>query len=143
MMQTDSSVRRASVRGLCGRCLLGLLIGITWWGCASQPSSTQALTQLELGEKVYQRRCLSCHQVDGSGLRGGRPFAADLTLAKGVMAQENEVLIPKLLQGVNGPLGRMPAQAPILSNRDLEATLIFIRHKFLADSAKTSTVPRP
>lgn len=80
------------------------------------------------------RRCVSCHGADGRGFRGRRAIAADLTNPEGVMAQDDEALIPKIMKGVDGPLGRMPAQAPVLTEAQLSAILNYIRHEITASS---------
>jgi len=101
-------------------------------GCAeSRPN--KPVDRLVLGKRHYLRRCLSCHQADGRGYRGRTRIAADLTKVDGVMAQDDAVLFAKIMKGVEGPLGRMPAQAPVLTEDQLHAILDYIRHDFLPD----------
>lgn len=103
-------------------------LGLGLLGCTEQ--AKRPLTTLELGEKVYFRRCFTCHQANGKGMAGNRRLAADLTTQRGVMDQSDMALAQTIKTGLTGPIGKMPPLGPVLSDEEIAAVLVFVRHKF-------------
>lgn len=75
------------------------------------------------GEKVYNSRCASCHQVDGSGLpAAGFPPIQGSPVATGPLSAH----IDWVLDGKNV----MPAFGNILDNRQIAAVITYERNAF-------------
>ena len=105
-----------------------ILAMVALTGCGGASSGTAAV--LLPGEKTYNRSCVTCHQPDGKGLRGGRPFGGDFTEAGGILAKSDEVLIQSVLEGYQGELGRMPAFKPVLTPQQAKDVVGYIRGRF-------------
>lgn len=136
-MHLQAGVHREKV----GRQLFALL-GIVWvltsMNCGSSPPSVSS--QPASGKHVYLRRCASCHGLTGNGKRGNQPFAPDLTDPQGVMTKSDLILKNSILDGLEGPMGRMPAHRPILNAEELEAVIRYVRENLLSPQ---TTAPPP
>jgi mono/diheme cytochrome c family protein len=111
-------------------------------GSANEPK----LSLREVGEKVYNNRCMSCHQADGKGVAGNYP-----PLAASEYVLENEKrLVGILLHGLNGDLrvagqvynGNMPAWGESLTAEQIAGVTTYIRSSFgnKADSISVALV---
>ena len=85
------------------------------------------------GKVVYDRYCLACHQVDGSGVPGMYPPLKKADWA----ALDDEKLIRILLQGVSGEIevdgevynGQMPAHH-FLTDQQVSNVLTYLRSQY-------------
>ena len=90
-------------------------------------------TQIENGKKVYQRNCLTCHQVNGGGVPKMNPPLINAAFVKG----DKKKLIQWVLLGsvVKVPIdgkyysNNMPPQAT-LQDQDIADVLTYIRNNF-------------
>ena len=90
-------------------------------------------TQIENGKKVYQRNCLTCHQVNGGGVPKMNPPLINAAFVKG----DKKKLIQWVLLGsvVKVPIdgkyysNNMPPQAT-LQDQDIADVLTYIRNSF-------------
>jgi mono/diheme cytochrome c family protein len=104
--------------------------GMKTSGAATGPK----LTLFEVGAKVYNNRCVSCHQQDGKGVSGNYPPLA----ASDYVLINDRRLIGILLHGLNGPLkvngeiynGNMPAWGESLSSEQIAGVTTFIRNSY-------------
>jgi mono/diheme cytochrome c family protein len=96
--------------------------------------SASALAQTaDLGKTIYTQRCMTCHQVDGSGAQNMIPplIRTDYTLG------EKSDLIKTLLNGMTGEIvvngdgysGEMPSVKD-LSDAEIAAVLTYVRKNF-------------
>ncbi len=97
----------------------------------AQSSTVKA--QLVNGKKVYQKNCLSCHQVNGGGVPKMNPPLINAAFVKG----DAHKLIQWVLLGstqkvpIDGKYysNNMPAQAT-LKDQDIADVLTYIRNNF-------------
>ena len=90
-----------------------------------------------LGEKVYEKHCLTCHQKDGSGVSSMYPPISNNPRVRG----EKERLIKIILEGQSGRIevhgeyynGVMPPFRN-LSDREVAAVLTYMRQNFKNDT---------
>ena len=90
-------------------------------------------TQIENGKKVYQKNCLTCHQVNGGGVPKMNPPLINAAFVKG----DKKKLIQWVLLGsvVKVPIdgkyysNNMPPQAT-LQDQDIADVLTYIRNNF-------------
>ena len=90
-------------------------------------------TQIENGKKVYQKNCLTCHQVNGGGVPKMNPPLINAAFVKG----DKKKLIQWVLLGsvVKVPIdgkyysNNMPPQAT-LQDQDIADVLTYIRNGF-------------
>lgn len=99
-------------------------------GPASDTPRRDTTDPLFIGERIYQMRCRTCHQADGSGALKGRRWAADFTDPNGVLNRANQELALSIRAGKEGAYTRMPAFGPILSDAQVDAVLTYIRTKY-------------
>jgi len=98
---------------------------------ASAQSSLK--TQMESGKKVYQKNCLTCHQVNGGGVPKMNPPLINAAFVKG----DKKKLIQWVLLGsvekvpIDGKYysNNMPPQAT-LQDQDIADVLTYIRNSF-------------
>ena len=114
-------------------CALLVCLGAASLGCGT-PGERKPPDPLTVGRKIYYTRCATCHQADGKGIRFGKPFAADLSDPAGVMAKSDAQLVQSVLDGLEGPLGRMQPFKPILSNEEALNVVAFIRETHVKKS---------
>ena len=126
-----------------------LLIGVT--GIAHAQSSLKL--QIANGKKVYQKNCLTCHQVNGGGVPKMNPPLINAAFVKG----DKKKLIQWVLLGsvekvpIDGKYysNNMPPQAT-LADQDIADVLTYIRNNFknkasaitVADVKNTRTVTK-
>ncbi|MFZ0282768.1 MAG: cytochrome c [Bacteroidales bacterium] len=85
------------------------------------------------GRELYSKHCLTCHQADGSGVRGMFP---PLIRTDKVLGREDE-LITIIISGLKGPLEvagetyeqEMPA-AGYLTDQEIAAILTYVRNSW-------------
>jgi mono/diheme cytochrome c family protein len=110
-------------------------------------------TQIESGKKVYQKNCLSCHQVNGGGVPKMNPPLVNAAFVKG----DKKKLIQWVLLGsvekvpIDGKYysNNMPPQAT-LQDQDIADVLTYIRNSFknkaspitATDVKNTRTIPK-
>jgi len=90
-------------------------------------------TQIENGKKVYQKNCLTCHQVNGGGVPKMNPPLINAAFVKG----DKKKLIQWVLLGsvekvpIDGKYysNNMPPQAT-LQDQDIADVLTYIRNSF-------------
>ncbi len=127
-----------------------------WWlfllpflvGCGGTAEQTeQPVDPLVIGRTIYIKRCVSCHNHDGSGTLRKRPYAADFNRVDGVLSQSDDLLIAAVMDGKKGTYGSMPAFRPILKEDEVRAVLAYIRHRFqkppAADATPAVETPSP
>jgi cytochrome c oxidase subunit 2 len=95
----------------------------------------RALDELmALGARVYARRCASCHQVDGHGIRGAFPPLVGQGLHMGDCATSIEIVVNGMLEAITiaGVLyeGGMPPSAEGLSDGEIAAVITFQRESW-------------
>jgi mono/diheme cytochrome c family protein len=86
-----------------------------------------------IGQVVYEKNCLSCHQADGSGVPGMNPPLAGVSWVTG----NKEKLITIVLKGINTPLeiagelyhNPMPSHQH-LTDKEIAYVLSYIRSTF-------------
>ena len=110
-------------------------------------------SQIINGKKVYQKNCLTCHQVNGGGVPKMNPPLIDAAFVKG----DKKKLIQWVLLGsvekvpIDGKYysNNMPPQAT-LADQDIADVLTYIRNNFknkasaitVADVKNTRTVTK-
>ncbi len=126
-----------------------LMVGAT--GALRAQSSLKS--QIINGKKVYQKNCLTCHQVNGGGVPKMNPPLIDAAFVKG----DKKKLIQWVLLGsvekvpIDGKYysNNMPPQAT-LADQDIADVLTYIRNNFknkasaitVADVKNTRTVTK-
>ncbi len=106
-----------------------LVIGVT--GIVHAQSSLKS--QIVNGKKVYQKNCLTCHQVNGGGVPKMNPPLINAAFVKG----DKKKLIQWVLLGsvekvpIDGKYysNNMPPQAT-LADQDIADVLTYIRNNF-------------
>ena len=99
------------------------------------PSQTQTgvAASIARGKTVYQQQCLSCHQVDGSGVMNMNPPLTGTTYVLG----DKAALIKTVLEGVTTPLtiddneyhNVMPPHTT-MTDQQIADVLTYVRHSF-------------
>lgn len=101
---------------------------------AKAASSTVSLKQsIADGQTVYQKTCLTCHQVDGSGVPNLNPPLIQTKWVKG----PKDVLIRQVLKGSHGTVeidgdtfhNTMPPM-PNLTDEQIANVLTYVRNSF-------------
>jgi len=86
------------------------------------------------GAAIFNGTCIACHGSDGSGNLPGVP---DLTGNKGLLSQDDAVLLKRMAEGFQSPGApmAMPPRGgdPGLTDADLKAVLKFMRKEFQQD----------
>lgn len=102
---------------------------------SKRPATTNALQASVLrGKAVYAQYCLSCHQVDGSGVPNLNP---PLTQTKWVLGSKT-VLIQQVLKGSQGKVeidgdtfhNAMPPLGQALTDQQVADVLTYVRNSF-------------
>lgn len=94
----------------------------------------EAITLNDEGEKVYNSRCMSCHQMDGKGIPGVFPPLNESEFVQG----SPERLVRIILQGMMGEVtikgvtysGMMPPWGTFLSDEEIAAVVTYVRANF-------------
>ena len=99
------------------------------------PSQTQTgvAASIARGKTVYQQQCLSCHQIDGSGVMNMNPPLTGTTYVLG----DKAALIKTVLEGVTTPLtiddneyhNVMPPHTT-MTDQQIADVLTYVRHSF-------------
>lgn len=92
---------------------------------------SKPIDPLVLGERLYQGRCVACHQADGRGRPGQFPPLAGSEWVLGAPATLSRIV----LHGLQGPItvagqlynGQMPGLAAQMNDSQIAAVLTFIR----------------
>ena len=121
---------------LCGLILLPLaVLAQTKKTSASAKRSGGTLaTSISNGQIVYQKFCLTCHQVDGSGVPNLNP---PLTRTKWTLGSK-AVLIHQVLNGSHGTVeidgdtfhNTMPPLGQALTDQQVADVLTYVRNNF-------------
>ena len=101
--------------------------------CSFLAAAQSLKTQLERGKIVYQKNCLTCHQVNGGGVPKMNPPLINAAFVKG----DKKKLIQWVLLGsvekvpIDGKYysNNMPPQAT-LADQDIADVLTYIRNNF-------------
>jgi mono/diheme cytochrome c family protein len=96
-------------------------------------SSTSLKSSLARGETIYKKICLTCHQVDGSGVPNLNP---PLIQTKWVLGSKT-ILVKQVVKGSNGTVeidgdtfrNTMPPQ-PKLTDQEIADVLTYVRNSF-------------
>ena len=80
------------------------------------------------GEKVYKKICFACHAVDGRG--NGGLTGADLVEDKTRLAKSDVELFKSVNEGKKGKTLVMPPQKGLLTPKQINDAIAYIRHKF-------------
>ena len=88
-------------------------------------SNGEAAVDLGVGESVYRRYCVTCHQVDGSGLDG--KLAADFREPKR-LAKPDAVLGASVANGVPGTA--MAAFRTQLDEHEIRSVVAYVRKRY-------------
>lgn len=93
--------------------------------------------QLALGENVYQTNCASCHGAQGQGMAEWRKRGADgfyppppLNGSAHAWHHSTEVLKDVIRNGSPGGKGNMPAWDGKLTDREMDAVIIWFQSKW-------------
>lgn len=94
------------------------------------------------GEKVYNTRCMSCHQMDGKGIPGVFPPLNESEFVQG----SPERLVRIILQGMMGEVtvkgvtysGMMPPWGSFLSDEEVAAVVTYVRANFDNEASAVS-----
>jgi mono/diheme cytochrome c family protein len=100
------------------------------------PSLPSYPPELAEGAAIYNMRCRTCHQSDGKGTMRNTRYAADFTDPQGPLNRPNELLALTVKNGIEGRYSRMPAFAPILEDKEIDAVLRFIRATYAPENLK-------
>lgn len=83
------------------------------------------------GAAVFNGTCIACHGSDGSGSLPGVP---DLTGKRGLLSQQDAVLLKRMTEGFQSPGSpmAMPPRGgdPALTDADMKAVLKYMRKEF-------------
>lgn len=96
-------------------------------------TQTPLAASLARGKKLYQQQCLTCHQVDGTGVMNMNPPLVKTTYVLG----DKPTLIKIVLEGMKTPLtiedneyhNVMPPHTT-LTDQEIADVLTFVRHSF-------------
>jgi len=88
-------------------------------------SSDEAPVDLDVGESVYRRYCVTCHQVDGSGLEG--KLAADFRDPKR-LGKPDAALRASVANGVPGTA--MAAFRTQLDDHEIRSVVAYVRKQY-------------
>lgn len=86
------------------------------------------------GEELFQANCATCHQPNGSGVRGAIPPLADSPF----VAANPEVMTQILLHGIDGPIrvgtavfdGHMPDFSSVLDDEEIASIVGHVRDRW-------------
>jgi mono/diheme cytochrome c family protein len=106
-------------------------------------SSTSLKSSLARGETIYKKICLTCHQVDGSGVPNLNP---PLIQTKWVLGSKT-ILVKQVVKGSNGTVeidgdtfrNTMPPQ-PKLTDQEIADVLTYVRNSFGNKASQVSPV---
>lgn len=139
-------MRTGSYAALVGCALLGTFLLTAWIQAPPSPSSSlePALQPNEQrfdadGEKIYVTRCMSCHQMDGTGISGVFPPLIGSEWVEGDKGR----LIRLVLHGMMGEIevngvkysGAMPPWKSFLNDEEMAAVLTYIRSAWSNEGA--------
>lgn len=90
-------------------------------------------TLIEIGEKVFNKHCVTCHMADGNGVPGTFPTLHGTQWVNG----SKERVINILLSGLEGPIeingtvydGAMPQWGAALKDKEIAGVLSYVRTK--------------
>jgi mono/diheme cytochrome c family protein len=122
---------------LCGLVLLPLLVLAQTKktsAAGAKRSGGKLATSISNGQAVYQKFCLTCHQVDGSGVPNLNP---PLTRTKWTLGSK-AVLIHQVLNGSHGTVeidgdtfhNTMPPLGQALTDQQVADVLTYVRNNF-------------
>ena len=127
-------------------CLVLFLLGsgFIYGPVGDAPSSLKPLkahtnlSQNEDGQKVYETRCMSCHQINGQGITGVFPPLIESDWVTGDKGR----LVRIILQGISGEMevngaiysGSMPPWNTFLNDEQIAAVSSYIRSSWGNDA---------
>lgn len=76
------------------------------------------------GQQLYSQNCAMCHGQNG---KGTMPAAGDLTKPHGVLSKPEDILVQRTLEGFK----QMPAFKGQLTEKQVDAIIVYMRHAFL------------
>lgn len=100
---------------------------------AAPSQQTPLAASLARGKKLYQVQCLTCHQIDGTGVMNMNPPLVKTTYVLG----DKPTLIKIVLEGMKTPLtiddneyhNVMPPHTT-MTDQEIADVLTFVRHSF-------------
>lgn len=114
--------------------VLGMIVMATLMargiGVVPPKGAREASVDLETGEAVYKRYCVSCHQVDGGGLDG--KLAADFRDPKR-LSKPDGVLETSVANGVQGTA--MAAYRGTLDDGEIRSVVAYVRKTYGAGAS--------
>lgn len=113
--------------------LIGLLSGLWWVADAQVKKPATTGSSAVRGKKVYEQYCLTCHQVDGSGVPRMNPPLIKTSYVLG----EKPALIQIVLKGMEASVpiddeyysNNMPPH-DFLKDQEIADVLTFVRSNF-------------
>nr|WP_243435989.1 cytochrome c [Acanthopleuribacter pedis] len=117
------------------------IIGALLAACSPPEAPPTSVDPLVLGRTIYIKRCVSCHNHDGTGTLRRKPYAADFNQPGGVLSRSDDELLASVLDGKTGAYGTMPAFRPILKEHEVRAALTYIRSQFKPKQAELKPIP--
>lgn len=107
-----------------------------------QPKVSQPEQKLDMGLVNYRKYCSSCHQLDGSGLKGLYPPLINNEVVQGDPAELVTIVI-KGLSGeriVNGEkYNNLMAAMSYMSDEEIATALTYLRSNFENSAGKVTT----
>jgi len=99
----------------------------------TKPKPPISAATMERGKKVYEKECLSCHQVKGQGVQRMNPPLAKTKYVLG----DKKALISVVVKGLTEPIevngdtyeNVMPAH-PNLTDQEIADVLTYVRNSF-------------
>ena len=114
-----------------------LLMVFACCGGSGSDEMEELVVSMELGQEVYEKYCLACHQKDGSGVPGLYPPLAQTEWVSG----DKDRLIEVILLGLSGAIDidgeiydQEMASNEFLSDEEISAVLTYVRSGFGNDS---------
>lgn len=106
-------------------------------------AQTSPLPLLADGEAIYNEKCMSCHQTNGTGVPGVFPPLVDSRWVEG----SHEWLVRIILQGIHGPIevngmtysGVMPPWGGFLNDEEVAALATYVRTSWGNDASPVTT----
>lgn len=117
---------------LCTLIALGTMVAMIS-ATTKQAAQSPLAAQIARGKKIYQQQCLSCHQVDGTGVMNMNPPLVKTTFVLG----DKTALIKIVVNGMTTPLtiddyeyhNVMPPHTT-MTDQQIADVLTFVRHSF-------------
>ena len=102
------------------------ILAIISTGCSNSSNQYADSSHEKLvGQSVYEKYCIACHQKDGKGLGG--TLAGDFVNDKSILAKSNDILFDAVWNGKKGKTSVMPAHKGMLQPSQVSNAINYIR----------------